>query len=75
MEAVVLHRVGVLECFCRKQGQDIQPAVAPLHPEMSQAPFPAPRSEIQPRVKRFSLLHDNFKTSLKFPTSPYSHSL
>ena len=30
MEAVVLHRVGCLEYFCPKQGQDFEPSAAPL---------------------------------------------
>ena len=31
-EAVVLHRVGFLEYFCPKQGQDFKPSAAPLYP-------------------------------------------
>ena len=30
MEAVVLHRVGFLEYFCPKQGQDFKLSAAPL---------------------------------------------
>ena len=41
MEAVVLHRVGFIENFCPKQGQDFKPSTAPLYPNMSQVP-PAP---------------------------------
>ena len=41
MEAVVLHRVGFLENFCPKQGQDFKPSAAPLYPNMSQVP-PSP---------------------------------
>ena len=36
MEAVVLHRVGFLEYFCPKQGQDFKPSAAPLYPKMGQ---------------------------------------
>ena len=35
MEAVVLHRVGFLEYFCPKQGQDFKPSAAPLYPNIS----------------------------------------
>ena len=38
MEAVVLHRVGFLEYFCPKQGQDFKPLAAPLYPNMGQVP-------------------------------------
>ena len=37
-EAVVLHRVGFLDNFWPKQGQDFKPLVAPLYPNMSQVP-------------------------------------
>ena len=40
MEAVVLHRVGFLEYFCPKQGQDFKPSAAPLYPNMGQVPPP-----------------------------------
>ena len=40
MEAVVLHRGGFLEYFCRKQGQDLKPPAAPLYPNMGQVPTP-----------------------------------
>ena len=40
MEAVVLHRVGFLENFCPKQGQDFKPSAAPLYPNMGQVPYP-----------------------------------
>ena len=43
MEAVVLHRVGFLENFCPKQGQDFKPSAAPLYPNMGQVP-PPPRA-------------------------------
>ena len=43
MEAVVLHRVGFLEYFCPKHGQDFKPSVAPLYPNMGQVhPPPSP---------------------------------
>ena len=42
MEAAVLHRVGFLENFCPKQGQDFKPSAAPLYPNMGQVP-PPPR--------------------------------
>ena len=45
MEAVVLHRVGFLENFCPKQGQDFKPLAAPLYPNMSQV-CPPPGGEI-----------------------------
>ena len=41
MEAVSLHRVGFLEYFCPKHGQDFKPSAAPLYPNMGQVP-PAP---------------------------------
>ena len=45
LEAVVLHRVGVLEYFCPKHGQDFKPSVAPLYPNMGQVhPPPLPSS-------------------------------
>ena len=40
MEAVVLHRVGFLEYFCPKEGQDFKPSAAPLYPNMGQVPPP-----------------------------------
>ena len=40
MEAVVLHRVGFLEYFCPKQGQDFKPSAAPIYPNMDQVPPP-----------------------------------
>ena len=49
MEAVVLHRVGFLEYFCPKQGQDFKPSAAPLYPNMGQV-FP-PRAR-QRAVRR-----------------------
>ena len=42
MEAVVLHRVGFLEYFCPKQGQNFKPSAAPLYPNMGQVPPPTP---------------------------------
>ena len=45
MEAVVLYRVGFLEYFCPKQGQDFKPLSAPLHPNMGQVP-PLPPGHI-----------------------------
>ena len=42
MEAVVLHRVGFLEYFCPKQGQDFKPSAAPIYPNMGQVPPPPP---------------------------------
>ena len=38
MEAVVLHRVGFLENFCLKQGQDFKPSATPLYPNMGEVP-------------------------------------
>ena len=40
IEAVVLHRVGFLEYFCPKQGQDFKPSAAPLYPNLGQVPPP-----------------------------------
>ena len=40
MEAVVPHRVGFLEYFCPKQGQDFKPSTAPLYLNMGQEPPP-----------------------------------
>ena len=40
MEAVVLHKVGVLKYFCPKQGQDFKPSAAPMYPNMGQVPPP-----------------------------------
>ena len=40
MEAIVLNRVGFLEYFCPKQGQDFKPSAATLPPNMSQVPPP-----------------------------------
>ena len=39
---VVLHRVGSLEYFCPKQGQDFKPSAAPLYPNMGQVLPPPP---------------------------------
>ena len=38
MDAVILHRVGLLEYFSPKQGQGFKPSVAPLYPSMGQVP-------------------------------------
>jgi len=38
MEAVVLHRVALLEYFCPKQGQDFKSLAAPQYPNMGQEP-------------------------------------
>ena len=46
MEAVVLHRVGFLENFCPKQGQDFKPTAAPLYPNMTQVPPPVTPSTV-----------------------------
>ena len=43
MEAVVLQRVGLLEYFCPKQGQDFKPSAAVKNPNMGQSP-PPPRA-------------------------------
>ena len=42
MEAVVLHRVGFLEHFCPKQGQDFKPSAGPIYPSMGQVPNTPP---------------------------------
>ena len=38
MEAVVLQRVGFLEYFCPKQGQDFKPSAVLKNPNMGQSP-------------------------------------
>ena len=38
MEAVVLQRVGFLEYFCPKQGQDFKPSAAPIYPDIDKVP-------------------------------------
>ena len=40
MESVVLNRVGFLEYFCPKQGQDFKPSAAPIYPNMGKVPPP-----------------------------------
>ena len=45
MEAVFLHRVGFLEYFCPKQGQDFVPLAPPLYPNMGQVPPPPLREK------------------------------
>ena len=40
MEAVLLQRVGWLEYFCPKQGQDFKPSAALKNPNMGQSPPP-----------------------------------
>ena len=50
MEAVVLHRVGFLEYFCRKQGQDFKPSAAPIYPNMGKVPPPPPPRGIVKRA-------------------------
>ena len=42
MEVVVLLRVGFLDNFCPKQGQDFKPSAAPLYPIIGQVPTPPP---------------------------------
>jgi len=43
IEGVVIHRVGFLEYFCPKQGQDFKPSVVLLYSNMGQVP-PSPAS-------------------------------
>ena len=40
MEAVVLHRVGFLDNFCPKQGQDFNPSAAPPIPKHGSSTLP-----------------------------------
>ena len=40
MEAVIVHRVGFLEYFCPKQGQDFEPSAAPIYPNMGKVTPP-----------------------------------
>ena len=40
MEAVVLHRVRLLDYFCPKQGQDFKPSAAPIYPNMGKVAPP-----------------------------------
>ena len=42
MEAFVLHKVGFLQYFCPKQGQDFKPSAAPTYPNIDKVP-PPPR--------------------------------
>jgi len=55
IEAVVLHRVGFLEHFCAKQGQDFKPSAAPLYLNMGQVPplpgLPALALTVEPGLK------------------------
>lgn len=41
MEAVVLQRVGFLEYFCPKEGQDFNPSAALKNPNIGQSPPPS----------------------------------
>ena len=50
MEAVVLHRVGFLEYFCPKQGQDFKPSAAPIYPNMGKVP-PPPRGPSKSQIE------------------------
>ena len=56
MEAVVLYRVGFLEYFCPKQGQDFKPLAAPLYPNIGRVPPgvrpPPPRFDYESFVNR-----------------------
>ena len=54
MEDVVPHRVGFLEYFCPKQGQDFKPSAVPLYPNMGQVPPPPP-----PRANSMLSGYDN----------------
>ena len=63
MEAVVLHRVGVLEHFCPKQGQDFKPSAAPIYSSVGKVPPSPPRDE---RVPKVSAKHFLNKVSLVF---------
>ena len=67
MEAVVLHRVGILAYFCPKQGQDFKPSAAPPYPNMRQVPpHPHPRSYfIPPNEFSGSETHDSTRRWLK----------
>ena len=56
MEAIVLHRVGFLEYFCPKQGQDFKPSVAPLYQNMGQVPPPPPGNSIPSSTNQVSWL-------------------
>ena len=62
MEAVVLHRVGLLEYFCPKQGQDFKPSAAPIYLNIGKVPLPGWRpfgedegSEYFPFVRKETL--------------------
>ena len=50
MESVVLHRVGLLEYFCPKQGQDFKPSAAPIYPNMGKVP-PSPPGSTRNRCR------------------------
>ena len=52
MEAVVRHRVGFLEYFCPKLGQDFKPSAAPIYPNMGNFICAVPLSQPFP-VKNY----------------------
>ena len=65
MEAVVLHRVGFLEYFCPKQGQDFKPSAAPIYPNMGKVPPPPPRDNLT----LINLFDTRFQFLFHFPTT------
>ena len=62
MEAVVLNRVGFLEYFCPKQGQDSKPLAAPLYPNMGQVP---PKGVMNLHGKLTSLINYRYMIGFK----------
>ena len=66
MEAVVLHRVGLLAYFCPKQGQDFKPSAAPLYPKMGQVPPPGRDAPMHspPRMFHDALINYSVRIAL-----------
>ena len=56
MKAVVLHRVGFLENFCPKQGQDFKPSAAPHTQTLVKYPPSPPGGKFSERKEHTLLL-------------------
>ena len=56
MEAVVVHRVGFLDYFCPKQGQDFKPSAVPIYPNMGKVPPSGSMVYTCTLVNEFSML-------------------
>ena len=63
MEAVTLHRVGFLEYFCPKQGQDFKPSAAPQYPgtpiTQTWVKYPSPRGGVGVQAQK-NLLREGY---------------